>query len=164
MSAGFRAHVVTGLLVVAAALPLAAQDSTMMNKDSMGHDKMAMDHGMMGEGMMAPHAMFVGDHDHTVTGGYRIVDQDGRQTLVLADDFSLDKASDPYVVLSADEMGSGAHTIRLGKLEKRKGASSFAIPAGTDLKQFTQVLIWSRKYDVTLAKAELAVGGMMMHN
>ncbi len=164
MFAGLRTGVVAGLLLAAAALPLAAQDSTMMKQDAMGHDKMAMDHGMMDKGMMAPHGMFAGDHDHIVSGGYSIVDHEGTQTLVLANDFSLDKAPDPYVVLSADEMGSGVHTLILGKLKKQKGASSFAIPAGTDLKQFSHVLIWCKKYNVTLGKAELAGGGMMMHN
>jgi len=164
MFAGLRAGVAAGLLFAIAAFPLAAQDSTMMKKDTMSHDKMAMDHGMMDQGTMAPHGMFAGDHDHAVSGGYRIVDQDGKQTLTLADDFSLDKAPDPYVVLSADEMGSGAHTLNLGKLKKFKGASSFAIPAGTDLKAFGHVLIWCKKYNVTLGKADLAAGGMMMHN
>jgi hypothetical protein len=84
--------------------------------------------------------------------------------LMLADDFTLDGAPDPYVVLSADEMGSGSKTLNLGALERKKGASSFAIPAGTDLAQYSHVLIWCKKYNVTLGAAELALAGAMMHH
>ncbi len=162
-----RAGVAAGLLFAAATLPLAAQDSTMMKKAAMGHDKMApamMDHGMMDKEMVAPHGMFAGQHDHTVRGSYSIVEKDGRQTLTLADDFALDGAPDPYIVLSADEMGAGAKTLNLGALKRKKGASTFAIPAGTDLAQYSHVLVWCRKYNVTLGAADLALAGAMMHN
>jgi hypothetical protein len=166
MSLSLRAGLAAGLLFAAAVLPLAAQDSA-ITKDAMGHDKMApamMDHSMMDKGMMAPHGMFAGAHDHRVSGSYAIVDKDGRRTLALADDFVLDGAPDPYIVLSADEMGSGGKQLNLGALKRKKGASSFTIPSGTDLAQYSRVLVWCKKYNVTLGTAALAAGGAMMHN
>ncbi|MEO8138281.1 MAG: DM13 domain-containing protein [Gemmatimonadota bacterium] len=162
MSLSLRAGFTAGLLLAAAALPLAAQDSTMMKKDAMGPDKMAP--VMMDRGMMAPHGMFAGAHDHRVSGSYAISEKDGKQSLQLSTDFALDGAPDPYIVLSADEMGSGAKTLNLGALKRKQGTSSFAIPAGTDLAQYSRVLVWCKKYNVTLGTAELAAGGAMMHN
>jgi hypothetical protein len=139
------------------------KDTTM--KGGMMMKKDAMDHGMaMDKGMMGPHGMFQGAHDHKVSGGYSIVDQNGAKALVLGKDFSLDGAPDPYVVLSANQMGSGGGTLNLGPLKTANGSSSFMIPAGTDLSKFSKVLIWCKKYDVTLGQADLAAAGGMMHN
>ena len=119
--------------------------------------------GKMHETMM-PHGKFTGAHDHTTTGGYEIVMKDGQQVLVLGDDFVLDNAPDPYVVLSPNAMGAGTGALNLGRLRKLKGSSEFRIPAGTDLSQFTKVLIWCKRYDVTLGAADLgAPAGEMMH-
>lgn len=170
-----RATLVAGLSIFLVARGAAAQDSTMkhatmkhdtaMPADSMmGHDKMM--HDKMGNDamMMAPHGMFAGAHDHKVSGGYAIATAEGHQTLQLSGDFALDGAPDPYVVLSADDMGSGTHTLNLGRLKQQRGKSTFAIPAGADLTQYHHVLIWCKKYNVTLGQAELAAGGAMMHN
>ena len=145
------------ILVLVAAGSLRAQDSTMMKNDAMAK-------GMMDHGMMAARATFSGAHGHAVTGGYAIVEKDGGQVLMLGDDFALDGAPDPYIVLSGTDKGSGKGTLNLGMLERHKGASSFAIPAGTDLGRYHQVLVWCKKYNVTLGKAELAAPGKMMHN
>jgi pentapeptide MXKDX repeat protein len=179
MLARVRTGLFAGLMLTTVlAASLAAQDSTTMkpggmahdqmgkdkmDKDRKGTDKMGMDHGM-GAGAMAPHGMFAGAHDHVVSGSYSITMQEDRAVLVLGDDFSLDGAPDPYIVLSADDMGSGMHTLNLGKLEHKKGSSTFVIPAGTDLGAYHQVLVWCKKFNVTLGKAELASGGAMMHN
>ena len=153
----------TALLVICSAGTLQAQDSTMMKQDAMAKDM--MDHGMMmDDGMMGPHAPFAGAHGHTVTGGYSIVEKDGGKVLMLSDDFALDGAPDPYIVLSATDKGRGKGTLNLGLLDRLQGASSFAIPAGTDLGRYRRVLVWCRKYDVTLGRAELAAPDTMMHN
>jgi hypothetical protein len=124
-----------------------------------------MDHGMMmkDEGM-APHAMFSGANRHTVTGGYHIVTEGDKRSLVLDSTFALDGAPDPYIVLSGDEMGSGKGTLNLGRLRQLKGSSTFAIPAGTDLALFHTVVVYCKKFNVTLGRAELAASGPMMHN
>ena len=149
------------------AAPLAAQGNmahdSMMKSDSMGKDK--MDHGMMMDhAMMEPHGMFAGAHDHTVSGAFSIVTKDGKQVLMLGDDFTLDGAPDPYIVLSGNEMGSGAGTLNLGRLKTKRGPVAFSLPAGTDLSKYTRVLVWCKKYNVTLGQAELAAADKMMHN
>jgi len=114
---------------------------------------------------MAPHGMFAGANRHTVSGGYHIVTEGKQRSLVLDTDFNLDGAPDPYIVLSTGEMGSGKGTLNLGRLRQQRGSSTFPIPADADLSTFHTVVVWCKKFDVTLARAELAAGGqMMMHN
>lgn len=156
---------------------LSSTSSTLLAQDGMKAGAMAdsgkkagamaddkMDHGMMMKEEMAPHAMFTGANKHTVSGGFHIATEGGKQSLVLDSTFVLDGAPDPYIVLSADEMGTGKGTLNLGRLQQKKGSSTFTIPAGTDLAQFHNVLVYCKKYNVTLGSAELAAGGKMMHN
>jgi hypothetical protein len=151
------------LLLSASSAALLAQDSTGMKAGAMAHEK--MDHGMMMKNdAMSPHGMFAGANRHTVSGGYHIVTEGAQRSLVLDSDFALDGAPDPYIVLSADGMGSGKGTLNLGRLRQQKGSSTFAIPTDTDLDAFHTVVVWCKKYDVTLGQAELAAGGQMMHN
>jgi hypothetical protein len=181
MSPVFRLSLAAlSMLLVSPSAALLAQDSAMMKKDSMmdtsamGHrmtmrkdsmgEDMSVNKAMMSKDMMGPHASFAGRHDHKVSGGYSIVERGGKRVLMLGEDFFLDGAPDPYVVLSADEMGSGASTLNLGRLKRQKGASAFPLPAGADLTRYSHVLIWCRKFNVTLAQAELAPSDKMMHN
>lgn len=159
MSLSLKAGLAAGSLLAAlVTLPATAQDTAMAKKD-------AMDHSMMMEhSMMAPHGMFAGANKHTVGGGYSIEEKDGKHVLMLAADFSLDGAPDPYIVLSGNDMGSGAGTLNLGRLKTTKGPATFPLPAGTDLTKYSHVVVWCKKYNVTLGQAELAAGDKMMHN
>ena len=132
-------------------VPLAAQDTTMA-KGTMAHDAMMKKDDMM----MSPHGSFTGANDHTVSGNYEIAEKDGKLWLMLQDDFSLDKAPDPYIVLSSTGKGSGQGTVNLGALKKQKGASVFEIKGVKDVKAYSQVLVWCKKYNVTLGQASLA--------
>ena len=51
----------------------------------------------------------------------------------------------------------------LGKLSKFSGGQVFDVPAGTDLKAFTHVVLWSKKDNAAFGTASLAVGDAMMH-
>jgi hypothetical protein len=159
---------VAALLVTCSVMALQAQDTTMMmKKDSamMKKDAMGkMDHDKMMAPMGGAHGMFAGAHDHKVSGSYSVTEQNGKQVLTLGPDFSLDGAPDPYIVLSGNEMGSGAGTLNLGRLKNKQGSASFALPAGTDLAKYTRVLVWCKKYNVTLGEADLATTDKMMHN
>ena len=159
MSLSLRAGLAAAsVLVLLVTVPAVGQDSALAKKD-------ATDHGMMMDStMMAPHGIFAGAHDHKVGGGFSVVEKDGKQVLMLGEDFSLDGAPDPYVVLSADDMGSGAGTLNLGRLKTKKGPVAFLLPAGTDLAKYSRVLVWCKKYNVTLGQAELAAADKMMHN
>jgi len=169
-------------LLVGAAAPLAAQQDRMqhdemkkdtmdrdamakdgmakdgMAKDGMAKDGMAMDHGMM----MLPHGTFAGAEGHKAGGSFALA-REGDQTLLrLGDDFRVEKGPDVYVALSAGPRPS-AGAVFLGKLSKFSGAQVFDVPAGTDLKAFTHVVLWSKKDNVAFGTASLAVGDAMMH-
>jgi hypothetical protein len=118
---------------------------------------------------MEPHGTFTGANKHTVTGSYQLVAVNGGHLVKLGADFNLDGAPDPYVVLSPSDRGDAAGAINLGRLQKPKGAQSYAIPAGTDLGTFSHVLIYCKKYNATLGDSPLTVGDMshadgMMHH
>lgn len=170
-----RSAALLSAILALAAVPLLAQeknsmphDSTMMQHDSsMMKDAPAMSHDdhMMGHAdAMGPTGAFTGAHGHRVSGSYMLIEQDGKQFIKLGPDFDLDGAPDPYVVLSATDKGSGNHTLNLGPLKQIKGSSLFEITAGTDLKPYKQVVIWCKKFNVTLAQAALATQDAMMHD
>ena len=108
--------------------------------------------------------MFSGAKRHSVSGGYHVVTEGDPRSRVLDEDFVLDGATDPYIVLSADLMGSGKGTVNLGRLRTNKGSTTFVIPAGTDLSPFHTVVAWCRKYNVTWGHAALTAGGQIPHN
>ena len=99
-----------------------------------------------------------------MTGTYQVAEKDGKHFLMLGADFSLDGAPDPYIVLTGSGMGSGERTLNLGKLKHKAGASTFEIPAGMELGNYSQVIVWCKKFNVTLGQAALAAGPAMMHN
>ena len=81
-------------------------------------------------------------------------------------DFKISTGPDLFVILSgANNLAldfqsfSGAVTnspiLYLGPLASINGAQEYAIPAGTDLSQFTTVVIWCKTYSVAFAAAPL---------
>jgi hypothetical protein len=57
----------------------------------------------------------------------------------------------------------GPSGLSLGKLKRFSGEQTLAIPAGTDLAEYSHVVLWCRKYDATMGAAPLASGEGMMH-
>lgn len=110
---------------------------------------------------MEPHGVFTGANKHTVTGSYHLVSSGNGNAVSLGADFVLDGAPDPYVVLSPTDKGDATGALNLGRLQKPKGAQSYAIPAGTNLGAFSHVLIYCKKYNATLGDSPLAVGDKM---
>jgi hypothetical protein len=163
-----RGPLVVATLILAAPLRGQTGDTGTMKHDAMktgemSHDAMAKDDKMMGHDMMGPHGMFSGGNGHQTTGSYMIAAADGKQWVKLGADFSLDNAPDAYVVLSPTDKGGDRKALNLGKLKSFKGAQAYEIPAGTDLAGFGKVIIYCRKYNVTLGIADLAAPGEMMH-
>lgn len=119
---------------------------------------------------MDPHGVFTGANKHSVTGSYQLVTTGNGHAVTLGADFVLDGAPDPYVVLSPTDKGDAPGAINLGRLQKPKGAQSYAIPAGANLGAFSHVVIYCKKYNVTLGESPLAQGdmkhadGMMSHD
>jgi hypothetical protein len=139
------------VLGFAIASPLAAQQA-MSHDSAMGKDAMG--------GHMA--GAFV-EGETSVTGGYAVATTNGHQVLSLTSDFTIGKASAPFVVLSTTT-GLSGDAIWLGELKQRKGAQSFDIPAGTDVARFSHVVIWGKTAKVTLASADLPHSAMSAGN
>jgi pentapeptide MXKDX repeat protein len=178
MSHGLRVGLVA-LLTLGAAARLAAQQGQMqhdgmqhdsmqhnglkndgmgMSKDAMGKDGMAMDHGMM----MLPRGTFAGSGGHKAGGSFTVTAEGGKTVFKLGSDFSVEKAPDLYLVLSAGpEVSQGA--VFLGKISRFSGAQVFEVPSGTNLEDFSHIVLWNRKDKVALGAASLAGGVGMMH-
>lgn len=133
------------------AAPLAAQQTDAMGKDAMGKDAMAM----------APHGTFSGAEGHRANGSYEVVTSSGKTELKLGKDFSLERGPDVYVVLSPSERVPAQGALYLGKVTRFKGEQSFAVPDGTDLGDYSYVVLWCKKYSVPMGTAALGSGGMM---
>jgi pentapeptide MXKDX repeat protein len=162
------------LLTLGARAPLAAQQDQMqhgemqhdgmkkdgmgMDKEAMGKDGMEMDHGMM----TAPHGTFAGSGGHNAGGSYAFVTEGDKTVLKLGTDFSVEKAPDVEVVLSAGP-GVSKGAVFLGRLSKFSGPQVFEVPSGTDLEAFSHIVLCSGKDKVALGVASLAGSGGMMH-
>jgi hypothetical protein len=130
----------------------------MSDSGTMKHDEMMPDHSMA---PMGPKGTFTGGHGHKTSGAYEIVTREGKTVVKLGEDFSLDGAPDPYLVLSPSDKGGDSKALNLGRLKNNKGSQSYEVPAGTDLSGFHKVIIYCKKHDVTLGIADLAVAGGM---
>lgn len=96
---------------------------------------------------------FVGENNHTVSGGVAIVPHEGWFAVKLGPDFFLDGAPDPKV-----GFGQGGNYVKgtlIGALQSNTGAQLFPIPAGMDVSDFDTVFIWCEKFSVSLGKAAL---------
>ncbi len=133
-----------------------AHDS--MGKDAMGKDAMAHDSGTA----MAPHGMIGGAEGHKASGAFEITTATGKSQVKLGDDFAVEKGPDVYVLLSRSERGGQSGSVNLGKLKKFRGAQTFDVPAGTELSGFSHLVLWCKKYNVTMATASLASTGDAM--
>ena len=96
---------------------------------------------------------FVGKSRHTTRGtGSISVDEDGKATVVLGDDFNFDGAPAAVVALGKD--GYKKDTI-LGELKKNKGAQEYEIPSKLEASDYNEVWIWCTEFDVPLGVAKL---------
>lgn len=121
-----------------------------MQKDGMAHDA-----------MKGPTGMFAGQNRHAVTGGYTIERMNDKTSLTLTSDFSVDAASDAYLVLSPTTRGDAPGAVTVAMLHAAKGAQTYSLPAGTDLAALTHLLVYNRKSNQTLGQADMAGAGMM---
>lgn len=97
---------------------------------------------------------FEGRSDHIVSGNVSITQVDGRYSIQLADDFSLDNAPDPKVGLGNN--GYDAST-KAGHLLALTGASTYEVPESVNVADYNEVYIWCEKFDVPLGVAKLQV-------
>ena len=96
---------------------------------------------------------FSGRSDHITTGTASLVKTAGGYQIVLSDDFELDGAPDPVVVVGNNETYAAAN--KLGALKNRTGAQTYNLPSNISPGQFSQVYIWCEKFSVPLGVATL---------
>ena len=102
-----------------------------------------------------------------VTGSFMVKEQAGKTQLVFSDDFSTNpKAPALQVVLNASTtplktltaphypLKPGSYTL-VAPLKSAKGAQTYDLPAGVDLKSSGSVLIWCKQANATMAWAPL---------
>ena len=97
---------------------------------------------------------FEGASDHDASGGVEIRRAGDGYEVVLADDFRMDRAPDPYVAFgSASAFAPGTD---FAVLEGRRGAQTYAVPEGLDPAAHEAVWLWCREFGVPLGVARLA--------
>ena len=95
---------------------------------------------------------FEGRSDHETSGKVSIVESDGKYSILLAEDFSLDGAPDPKVGLGKDGYDP---STKAGPLAALTGASAYDVPEGINIADYNEVYIWCEKFDVPLGVAKL---------
>lgn len=102
-----------------------------------------------------------------VTGGFTVEQHDGKTRLVFSKDFSTNpqapalqvvllKSATPLKSLKAPHypLSAGSYT-QVAPLKSAKGAQTYTLPPGVDVKAFGSVLIWCKVANATMAWAPL---------
>lgn len=91
---------------------------------------------------------------YNIKGSWSLVQRDGKTFVKFSDDFKTKNGPDLKILLSpkSAEAVNGKNavegSINLGELKSKKGAQEYEIPAGTDLSQFSTVLIHCEAFSV----------------
>jgi Electron transfer DM13 len=126
------------------------KQSGMMDKRQSGMAETKMQGAMTG--------MLMGTAGYHAAGKAMLSkDTMGKATLTLSD-IKVDRIPDGQVYLAKD--GDYAHGVHLGMLKQFSGSVSFALPPGTDTGMYNSVVIWCKKFNVEIGRAELANGMM----
>ncbi len=94
------------------------------------------------------------DFHYTYGTALLIETEPGRYTLRF-EDFSARNGPDVFVLLSP-ENGYTEAALNLGEMKGTDGAFNSEVPAGTDVSQYTTVVIWCREFDVVFGTAVFA--------
>ena len=93
------------------------------------------------DGNITKTAAFSGNHTYTVAGTARFIEQsDGSFVLNFSSDFSASAGPGLDVVLSAGASVTNPQ-LNLGDLKAFSGSQNYSIPSGTNIDQFTHVVI-----------------------
>lgn len=95
---------------------------------------------------------FEGRSNHVTTGGVKIIEENGRYFVELADDFSLDNGPDPRVTFGKD--GSYDPDSYLGALISNTGQQRYAVPRVWGVDQWNEIYIWCEVAGVPLGVAK----------
>lgn len=97
---------------------------------------------------------FVGADGHAGTGTATVVEQPGGARVVTFTEFDVDPGVDIDVFLTADPE-SVDDRVELGNLKGNVGDQQYEVPGGTDLRRYSNVILWCNPFTVRIAVAEL---------
>ncbi len=94
------------------------------------------------------------EKNHKTTRSVKIVKNtdDGTDWLVLGTDFSTAEAPDVNLLLHKQGFSqdySKDNYVSLGKLQKFSGEQKYLVPEGINLKEYSSVVVWCKKFNVT---------------
>ncbi|MEM7422311.1 MAG: DM13 domain-containing protein [Pseudomonadota bacterium] len=108
----------------------------------------------VGDAQVTAAGAFAGRSNHVTTGSAAIARQGGQWVVVLGPDFFFDGAPDPHVALGKNGYDKNAS---LAKLQSNNGQQIYAIPAGLDVANFSEIWIWCDQFSVPLGVASLTL-------
>lgn len=91
---------------------------------------------------------------YRIKGTWSLINRDGKSFVVFSEDFKTKNGPDLKIFLSPksaeDVTGKNAvdGALNLGPLQSNKGAQEYEIPEGTDLSQFSTVLVHCEAYAI----------------
>ncbi len=141
---------------------MGGQSQGMMDDASKGmmNDKMGAKDDAMGDGkammpapeMHAREAVLKGSDGHHAAGAVTLgMGMNNRQVLTLSD-IDVDEVPDGYVYLTKG--GDRMNGVALGQLKQFSGSVSFDLPAGVNAGDYDGVVIWCKKFNVEIGRAD----------
>ncbi len=101
---------------------------------------------------------FSGRKGYQASGTVKVKKKDGKTKVVLSDNFVFDPTNknppDIKIGFGNGEQYAKGSKIH-NKLTKKKGASTFVVPAGIDTDKYNEVYVYCEKFSVILAVAKL---------
>ncbi|MEP4770264.1 MAG: DM13 domain-containing protein [Roseibium sp.] len=95
---------------------------------------------------------FKGANNHITSGTVTVTDAGDTLIIKLSSNFSFDGAPDPYVSLAN---GKRKPLVNVAVLKKDNGVQTYRIKKTAELSKASHVLIWCKKFAVTLGHAKL---------
>ena len=96
---------------------------------------------------------------YTTSGEVAVVTEGDTSTLVF-DELATDNGPDLFVYLSPSDAADGENlpegSLNLGGLQGNIGTQTYEIPPGTDLSQYSSVVIWCDRFSSAFGAAQLA--------
>jgi hypothetical protein len=112
-----------------------------------------MDSGMKDQMDTSTDAMLMGSDGHHAAGKVSFGrGMKNKNTLTLSD-IKVDKVPDGYVYLTKD--GDHMHGVELGMLKQFSGTVTFDLPAGVNPDDYDSIVIWCKKFNVEIGRANL---------
>ncbi len=99
-----------------------------------------------------------GDPGHNGSGQAKVIQTADGELVLRFENFSVTGGPDLFVILSADPEGSRSSAqdgLDLGDLKATDGNVNYSIPQGTDVSQFSSVIIYCRSFNIVFAVATL---------